>query len=490
MVENLGDLVSRLVMVHAQAELRSYRGNLSHAARLVENGWLPDAGDPQATAHFDTLRQYLAANGDPSDDLFLLRLGLTIPGAQRGIVPPILVLQSDRGGFSTRRQREAAGQIARLREALAIGRYFLPGVSSDTQTATIELAKCAQDQSRPDDADLLESFNQLSHDEVDRLTARALACLRGEKPVCEVGVRLLQHLTGFRDSPLTETCCLALMEHGVFWPSSLYRDSGERVGRELINSIERAGDLLTLSHRLLALAWTRSIAAQRAFHAWTRHVPDWAETLHVPPANYSLGAGWCLNEDGQARELICSKRCFRLGSAGSRKSSDISALATHDRICTSCGSRLVWLFDFSRAAAHLESVGLVGGPTMVLCCPNCAHYGPVFAKYHADSTAEIVSTPQEAVKAADSEYGPQVRYLTPVPCPPFVCAEPFRLGDASTLGGVPMWLQDSEYPRCIECDRYMNFIAQLDNGPQGEEGIHYAFYCRRCRVTAVSYQQT
>jgi hypothetical protein len=64
------------------------------------------------------------------------------------------------------------------------------------------------------------------------------------------------------------------------------------------------------------------------------------------------------------------------------------------------------------------------------------------------------------------------------------------LDDASTVGGVPMWLQDAEYPRCIECDRYMSFLAQHDNGPLGEEGIYYAFYCARCRISAVSYQQT
>ena len=206
------------------------------------------------------------------------------------------------------------------------------------------------------------------------------------------------------------------------------------------------------------------------------------------PADYLLTAGWCLDENGQARDLILSKHCFRLCPASKHDSDEICAQIRLDDLCPSCSSRLVWLFDFSRTGLDFESLGLAEAPTTVLCCLSCACYGPVFSRYSADGTAEIVSTPEGTVATGGSE--PRTRYLSARPCPPFACAEPFTLEDASTLGGVPMWLQDAEHPRCIECSRYMNFIAQHDNGPLGEEGIYYAFYCRTCRVSAVSYQQT
>ncbi|HEV3340095.1 MAG TPA: hypothetical protein VG125_07050 [Pirellulales bacterium] len=486
MAGNSDDLISRLMMIQVKNELQSYQGTLTLAVHIAENGWLPDMGAPEMAQHLETLRQYLATNGNVEDDLFLLRLGLTIPGTQRGIAPPMLVLESNRGGFSNRRQREAAGQITRLQEALAIGRRFLPNLSSDTQMAAVELAKLAQIQSQPDDTDWLEWFSRLSNDEADKLAARALECLDSdEKSVYEVGIRTLQHLACIRQSPLTEACCLALLERAVFWPSSLYRESGERIAEQLANLIEHAGDPLTLNHRLLALAWTRSTTAEQSFGRWTRHLPEWAETLHVPPADC-----WCLEENGRAQDLAASKQCFRLRPGDNGNSDAICVRTQLDDFCPSCSSRLVWLFDFSQAGLDFENIGLAEAPTMVLCCLNCACYGPAFSRYFADGTAEFISTTEDADTGGASEFQPGTRHLAHVPCPPFACAEPFLLEDASTVGGIPMWLQDAAYPRCIECGRSMGFLAQHDNGPLGEEGIYYAFYCGLCRVSAVSYQQT
>ena len=484
------DLVSRLMMVQVMDQLRSYQGNLVHAVHVVEKGWLPDIGEPDIAAHLETLRLYLAANGSFQDDLFLLRLGLTVPGTQRGIVPPTLVLESNRGGFSKRRQGEAAGQITRLQEAIAIGRRFLPELSTDTQTAVAQLAEVCQAQPGPSEADWLEWFERLSSDKADELAARALACLDGENAVSEIGIEVLQHLACFRTPPLTEACCLALLDRAVFWPASLYRESGERIAERLADLIEQDSDPLKLTHQLFALAWTRSAAAARSFRTWTIQLPEWAGAIHVPPGEFLLSAGWCLDENGERRDLIASKRCFRLCVAGSRQSAAIGARILLNEHCPSCGARLVWLFDFSRAGLDLASIGLADAPTKILCCLVCALYGPLFSRYRPDGTAEFLVATDGAATAGHSGFQPGTRKLAAVPCPPFACAEPFSLADASTLAGVPMWLQDAEYPRCIECGRWMNFIAEHDNGPLGEEGIYYAFYCAPCRVSAVSFQQT
>jgi hypothetical protein len=92
---------------------------------------------------------------------------------QRGIVPPLLVLETNRGGLSARRQREAEGQILRLRDALAIGRRFLPNLSPNTRQAVAELVALVQTQSVPEDRKWLESFSELSTDQTEQLATSA-----------------------------------------------------------------------------------------------------------------------------------------------------------------------------------------------------------------------------------------------------------------------------------------------------------------------------
>lgn len=484
------DPITRLIQAHVASELRSYQGDLAYAAHVVGNQWLPAEDDPDVQQHLETLRRHMAGIGHPERDGFLLRLGLTVPGTQRGILPPLMVLGANRGGFSARRQREVEGQILRLREALAIGRRFVPDLSSDTQQALAELLDLSQVRQRPDDVDWLRWFGKLSSDEAGELAVRAIGYVdSGEKTVHEIGTQILQNLACFRDSPLDEASCLALIERDVFWPSSLYRDSGEAVAAELISRIYEAAELLALNHLLLALAWTRSAAAQQAFRRWSTQPPAWASKLHVPPSAYLPHAGWCLDEGGEARALI-STSCFRLLAGSDASSRSIRCCTRLGEPCPSCGGPLSLLFDFSRIDATYFPGELAEAPRKVLCCLHCSCWETVYTAYRADGTAEWLS-PFEVCRFPNSGHQqPCIHNLDESPCPPFACAEPFALDDASTLGGIPMWLQDAEYPRCIQCRRGMTFLAQHDNGHLGNEGIYYAFFCAPCHVAAVNYQQT
>jgi hypothetical protein len=144
------DLSDLLIQAHFASQLHAYGGNLAFAISTVQNGWLAAEGDPGIQEHLVTLRRHLANLGHPEDDSFLLRLGLAAPEALRGIVPPVMVLDANRGGFSARRQREAEGQVRRLREALAIGRRFMPNLSRNTQEAIFELSEFCQNHRAPD----------------------------------------------------------------------------------------------------------------------------------------------------------------------------------------------------------------------------------------------------------------------------------------------------------------------------------------------------
>jgi hypothetical protein len=125
------DAVTQLIDSQARRAISNYKGNLSAVPMAIAKGWIPEGDEPGIAAHLEALRGHLAATGVSEDDSFLLRYALTVPGSQRGIVPPVMVLEPSRSGFSERRKREAAGQVTRLREAIDLGRAFLPGLSRE-----------------------------------------------------------------------------------------------------------------------------------------------------------------------------------------------------------------------------------------------------------------------------------------------------------------------------------------------------------------------
>jgi hypothetical protein len=486
------DPVAHLLMIHAADELRSYVGNLSAVVHAVERKWVPANDDPGVPEFLDTLRRYLTDTGLPEDNDFLLRYGLTVPGTQRGITPPLMVLDENRGGLSARRLREVEGQIRRLREALAIGRFLFPDLDGDTQQALLELTALYTRLPNAGDAELLREFRHLSAAQAQQLAAEAFRCVgAGAEVLQDVGTNILQRLACFRNAALTEASCEALITKGIFWPSSLYRDAGDSVASRLTELIATGPDELTLNHLLLALAWTRSEVALEAFRSWSKHAPRWAESLCVPPAEFLLSAGWCLDEAGNRRDLI-SLDCFRLSDPSGSATAEITCRKTLRDECPSCGGPQGVLFELGKTTENRFTGPLAEAPRRVLCCLHCSCYGVVFTRYHPDGTADWLSPVEPSEFAYGEGAGATLccRTLEPSLMPPFACAKAFGLDDASTLGGIPMWLSDAEYPRCIDCGRLMTFLAQHDNHPLGEEGIYYAFFCAKCRVAGVTYQQT
>ncbi|MGI8979450.1 MAG: hypothetical protein ACR2FY_09505 [Pirellulaceae bacterium] len=490
MVGNANDLVSQIVDAHVAIALRNYGGNFCFESQIVEKEWLPAENEPGVQHHLELLRQHLAKIGCPEDDTFVLRLGLTVPGMQRGIVPPYRVLEANRGGFSARRLREAERYIIDMREALAIARRFFPSLSTGTQQAVAELADLSQRQLAPKDMDWLKVFGELKPDEAEQLAKRAVDCLSSHgDSVKEIGTNILQRLASFRFPPLSEACCHATVEWRVFSPPSLYRESGDDVAVRIISLINETPVSASLNQLLLALAWTRSAAALHTFQQWSKKSPIWASELYVPPEEYLPNAGWCLSGDGLRRDLIVPK-CVRLVPSDGAAHRSIPCRTRSEEMCPSCGGPLSWLFDFSQLGAEDFSSVFAEAPLKVLCCLHCACSGPVFSTYRADGTAAWLSPNGPSEFAYSGDRAACVRRLADSPCPPFACAEVFALDDASSIGGIPMWLQDAEFPRCIKCRELMTFLAQHDNGSLREEGIYYAFFCAPCHVAAVNYQQT
>jgi hypothetical protein len=144
------------------------------------------------------------------------------------------------------------------------------------------------------------------------------------------------------------------------------------------------------------------------------------------------------------------------------------------------------LFDFTHIRAELPK----NAPVKVICCVDCSNLSESFTRYHPDGTWEWLAP--SAPRKRSYEFTYELRYVAceQAACPPFAGENIFQINDATAIGGVPTWLQDSEYPRCPSCAERMTFLAQHDNLAVCEEGTYYAFFCPTCRIAAVSCQQT
>jgi hypothetical protein len=479
-------IVTQLVASQVKRAIRGYGGNLSGVMKAIDEGWIPNGDEPSVSEHLAALRVYLAATSVVEDDAFLLRFALTVPGMQRGIVPPLLVLEPNRSGFSERRKREAAGQVNRLREALGIARAFLTGLSRETSQALRELAAIAA--SRPENGDppLLDQIRRLSADQTRELASIGLQCLdNNAAPVRGLGKDLLHSVACFRFEPLGSEICRSLREKAIVWPPSLYRDAGDSEAQALLGMLDGATDPVTVDHLVLCVAWTRSEAAVASFRGWSKKPPRWAAVLNVPPGNYPPSAGWSLDASGNRRELI-SASCHRLRMADAIAPGAITCRARSERTCPNCSLPAAVLFDFTAIQVDLPD----DAPAKVYCCLYCSMFAENLVRYSDDGTWEWVSPP--ATPRHPHEVPFQSRHVVreAAECPPFACANTFELDDASTLGGVPMWLQDSDYPRCPTCAERMKFLVQHDNSSLRDEGFYYAFFCPTCHIAAVTYQQT
>ncbi|NOS68863.1 MAG: hypothetical protein HOP33_02935 [Verrucomicrobia bacterium] len=433
----------------------------------------------------------MGISGESEEDGFLLRFGLVVPGRIRGIRPPVAVLTPERGGFSQQRLEQAAAQVNRLRIALQLGRHFFGGLSTDTLTAFREISAYVQAATSSDDA-WVEIHASLPDTEARALAGRAIGCLDAPDEPQQLGIDILGCLANYRQHGLGDRIA-DLLQRDVFWPSSLYRDARDEIAAALVQRIDEANGL-QLNHLLLALAWTRGEPARRAFVEWRNDPPHWASRLHVPAEDYLHHAGWTLDANGQRRDLIsvsCQRIALRANDSPTRLA--VPCRTETEKRCPACGGPLAWLFDFANLPGQFFSGDRAVAPRRILCCLHCASSCPaVFSRYQSNGTADWHPATKSDETSNLGGRPPTVRELVASPQPTFAAAEPFGVEDATALGGVPMWVQDADYPHCPDCQNVMSFLAQFDNGSMTpcEEGVYYAFFCAACRVAAVNYQQT
>lgn len=486
MRDDLSEALEAMIQTHLLDCVSGYRGSLQLAMDAAGNGWLPSSSDERVSV----LVRHLVQAGGSEPDVFLVRVGLTVPGIQRGIRPPLLVLSESRGGLSAARMAEAVGQVERLGEALAVGRYMQPGLSSDTGEAISELFSLLPKERAATASSQIDLYGRLSEAEASQLAAVAVDFLGGgTTEIRRIGGEILQRLACFRFQPLDPAVCGSLVQRALLCPASVYRDAPESVATELHALLVRPRDRVAWGHLLSSLAWTRSEKAREAFWSWRENPPEWTSHVLVPPSSFLYDAGWSLDATGNRRDLA-STVCFRLLPDRVGESSRVDCFGRAEGNCIACRSTLCLLFDFSEFDLSALGEPWAEAPRRILTCVVCSCYGTVFADYRGGF--EALHRPCTDAEFVEDAWlpDPTTRSVSAARFPPFATAEPFALDDASTLGGVPSWVQDPDYPVCPRCSAPMMFLAQFDNGSVGEEGIYYAFFCGNCRISAVNYQQT
>jgi len=277
------------------------------------------------------------------------------------------------------------------------------------------------------------------------------------------------------------------------WPwTPLWVAATEEAAGRLVEQIDAGAGM---SERWLrALGVSRTLTAAVALSRWTAALPPVIAQLHVPIAQYAREGGWELV--GEEIRALSSQVGYAL-IAGDSDWPVAGSMLLGER-CPWCGLELVRRLDVDLDEPQLSGLGLSGhGRVVAMTCVLCGGYAHIFGAYRADGTAAWSehNTKPNYLPAAGG-YGidlPTERLELGLRRSSPVAGIAWDAG-GSTLGGLPDWIQDAEYPICPRCQCTMYFLAMLtgdDLWGESAEGCDYVFFCTsRCGITAVVYQQS
>ena len=335
-----------------------------------------------------------------------------------------------------------------------------------------------------------ELYLELSHSDQLRLAKHAESLIGTERN--DQANEIVSCLAAFTDAPL-ENCLRAFLDHGSVWPSLPFSRASSDIRDELIDMVERDG--ANRNHILLALAWIGDPTVAELFQQWKTRPPFWADSLYVPPQDYSREAGWELTDDGQRRDLYFND-CTKLLRGQSVSPDKFQAVRGREDACPWCSQRLTNLIDVVPSEFGMFEVSVAIDRVQVATCEICTAFGTVFGVMNESGHGKwFPENARPAHLPDDAETWtrlPQDSLTTGSKRPSLSVASWFLPTTFSQLGGHPTWIQDAEYPRCPTCSRTMMFLAQVANDEIEDysEGIYYAFVCSLCSMTATGYQQS
>lgn len=278
------------------------------------------------------------------------------------------------------------------------------------------------------------------------------------------------------------------------WPAIAFRGAKPEIRNAIILSLN-AGQA-NANHALSALAWIGDDVVRESFLKWDAEVPAWVSKLHVAPSAYAEEAGWMVV--GDKRCNLFHEECLAITQVPEgNEDASAKVFQKTEQACPWCGNSLSHMIDLDLSDPRFSFLGFTGPRLLVLTCHACTCYGGgFFSKIDHEGIAvpHALGVKPEWLPDPSSEWGAPAWRDVPFALTPrraIHSADWCMELKSSQIGGLPCWVQDSEYPKCPECSTTMQFIAQLNQDDlPGHEGTYYAFLCYSCRTTATSYQQT
>ena len=345
---------------------------------------------------------------------------------------------------------------------------------------------------RPPPRSVAELYSELSTRQAEQLMVLAAQATRDGKS--DFASDIARSLAIFTDYPL-DSMLVAWMERNQFAQPVIFRGAGAAIRDGIIKNLNHGN--ANANHALSALAWIGDATVQAWFHEWEIHPAKWSNRLHVGPMEYAHVAGWEMGASGR-RDLF-HHECWAVSVADSSHAPDstLHAMREVDQVCPRCKRQLIHLVELDLADNRFSFLGFSGKKLPILTCDACTCFvGHLYARIDADGIARWADQNelfvQEGHEVEDWGRSPWAGQPLRLCSRRAIQGMDMDFGTTiSQIGGMPSWVQDSYYPRCLDCSKTMMFIAQLDSGHfVGHEGVYFAFLCAACRVSATVYQQT
>jgi hypothetical protein len=276
---------------------------------------------------------------------------------------------------------------------------------------------------------------------------------------------------------------LRLLDADTFISETLFRAADEDLQREAVARIDAdAEDRYWLVTMLTA---TRGPVVEAAFGRWLKQPPPGIEADDLAPLLHRYG--WDFDADGRARE-ICGTTAYRLVP-------EEGAEPSEER-CPWCAGPLWIVLNVDtadpRVAAALAHTGWQGHLRIVTCY-LCSVYGKTFAEVTPDGgavwSAHTVQPGYLKERELEVAAPPLVRLTPGEQRPSLHLANPDHEGQ-STLGGLPGWIQDPDYPACPACGQVMTYVGAVAGSDVAEHGVgvNFLFLHTPCGLAGVVSQ--
>lgn len=278
-------------------------------------------------------------------------------------------------------------------------------------------------------------------------------------------------------------------EEEVFYPYTLYRDATSETVDKLINRMLAVNDRVILC----SLAMVKNDPGNKIFNTFYELENNRIEwRLQIPPSSYSDLAGWTFDKKGTRIPLIYSQ-AYPLVKGDRSKDKAVVIGGRKDEQCSHCSCQLADLLTIDGRDERLHFLG-INGVIKALACPNCSSIYTTYCKYTIDGESEVLEVggdhlDENYMDDEDlNEFENNTFVLSTKPVNLF-----YGCGDDIThmMGGMPNWVQDTEYLDCPCCNQNMKYFAQIQDYILGSgDGTIFFEICTDCRIIAMVHQQT